>query len=217
MADRRNIWAILGSVALLGGGPLLLASEVHYPALQFWVCWLAVIVGFSIFATLVLGGNLPGLNRKTLSITHCRTFGEIKAYALPTFDTKELNEGASFVDIVCRCFVAVPMSGEPITITSAKAKIELYEGEVKQCDGLVHHTIEFWKKDGYRDPPDLNPGETLKVDCSFLGHLHWDNGWIMPDHPVIHDLAIVDQFGTNHRLKKDIDFYVSWVSTPPSS
>jgi hypothetical protein len=162
-------------------------------------------------------GLLSTKSKAELSITHHKTFGEIKAYALPTHDAKELNEALSFVDVTCRCYVAVPKQGETITLTSAKAKIELYDGEILSLSGRVEHTYEEWKSGDYRYPPHVEPDETIKVDCCFLGYLRWDNGWVMPNHPVIHDLEITDQFGTNHRLKKDIDFHVSWVSTPPSS
>jgi hypothetical protein len=151
-----------------------------------------------------------------LAIVHRRTFAEIKGYGFP-FNNPLITESGAFglMDVTCRCFVSVPDGSPIVQLLSGTASIEIdgkrYEEEVR-----INQSTLAWQLDGYRIPPFVEAGETLQIDVQFFGRVLRDKGWIQPRECKIRKLVLIDQFKKKHRLREDITFHASWISTPPS-
>jgi hypothetical protein len=151
-----------------------------------------------------------------IAIVYHETISEVKGYALPNFDEQMMAGAIGLMDVTCKCYFTVPEGSPTVQLLSGTANIEI-DGRKRDEKLMIFPTLIPWQKDGYKIPPYVEAGETLLVDLSFLGRIRWDNGWVVPNRCVIHELVIRDQFKKKHRLKEEIVFHPSWRSSPPSA
>jgi hypothetical protein len=226
MFDNRGMWAILGSVFLLAGGPLLIAGQAPYPRWSFWVCWVLVVGGFVVFVALIFGRRLPGANRAykpEVAVTHLNSWGEMHADSMPTLEETRWGK-QGLIEMIVKCRLAIPPESHFVEVRSAMIQVSLDAVHAQTCEGNVSHWVERFGEttvfpEGYSRPPKVRHDLSIEIRCGFYLNAWRDSytkGWVVPHDCEIKKLVLTDMLGHKHRAK-DVEgkiFNVNWLEGP---